>query len=413
MGRKKYTKNGTNLYLIYIFLIVACTILCMLLYVAFFNTMFSNIYSSFLPYKYLIIIAIPVVFAFILIAFIYTYRKKFRFLESIKNLRVPLMSLSCASSETEAFEIILDFFISQKMADAAALFYKEDLLDGKSKWNKITRNTDIFPDFPCNCDLNECTKDFDAGRAKSGKCCRRRHFLFNPRNRMCINILNNEYSYAILQLYSKSKSLFNSENTYTIKLFVDIAKPIISNIQALNALRKKASTDILTTVYNRDFLNAYLENQLKVADAAKHSVSMVIIDVDNFKNINDTYGHLIGDRVLSTAANIMLNCVRKNDGVARYGGDEFIVVLPSTDTDTAYIIAERIVNEIAALKISSIDGVEIPSITCSVGISTYPDHCRSMEHLISTADSALYEAKRCGKNCVKIYNPSSAVKPDS
>ncbi|HHV99332.1 MAG TPA: GGDEF domain-containing protein [Clostridiaceae bacterium] len=419
MSKNKHTKNGTsaNSYFKYVFLIVACTIMCMLLYAAFFKAMFSNIYSSLLPYKlsykYLIIIAIPMVSAFILGASMYAYRKKLRSLESIKNLKIPLMSLGYASSETEAFEIILNFFINQKIADAATLFYKEDLLDEKSKWNKISKNTDMLRNISCNCDFNECLQHFDAGRIKSDKYCRRRNFLFNSGNCMCINILNNEYSCAILQLCSKSKKLFKSENIYIINLFADIARPIISNTQALNALRKKASTDLLTTVYNRDFLNAYLENQLKVADAANHSVSLLIIDVDNFKSINDTYGHLIGDRVLSNAANIMLNCVRKNDVVARYGGDEFIVVLPSTDTDTAYIIAERIVNEIASSKIRPIDGVEIPSITCSIGISTYPDHCKSMEHLISTADSALYEAKRCGKNCVKIYNPSSSAKPDS
>jgi len=228
---------------------------------------------------------------------------------------------------------------------------------------------------------------------------------------MCISILNNEYSCAILQLYSKSKKLFDSEYINIIKLFIDIAKPIISNNQTLNILRKKASTDILTTVYNREFLNVYLEKQLKIADVSDQPVSMLIIDVDNFKGINDTYGHLTGDHVLTSAANIMLKCVRKSDVVARYGGDEFIIVLPSTGTDIAYKIAERIVHEITVSAIHSIDNGEIPSITCSIGISTYPVHCNSMEHLISTADSALYEAKRCGKNCVKVYSSTSDTKP--
>lgn len=412
MNRKKYAINKTNLYFIYVFLAVACTIMCMLLYAAFFQTMFSNIYSSLMPYKFLFLVTVPMVFIIIFITlFLYTYKKKFRLLKSIKNFRAPLMSLSSASSVTEAFEIITDFFISQRIADAAALFYKEDLLNAKSKWNKISKGTDGFGNLPCNYNFNKCLQYFDAGRVKSGKYRHRYLFLCNPRNCMCISILNNEYSCAILQLYSKSKKLFDSEYINIIKLFIDIAKPIISNNQTLNILRKKASTDILTTVYNREFLNVYLEKQLKIADVSDQPVSMLIIDVDNFKGINDTYGHLTGDHVLTSAANIMLKCVRKSDVVARYGGDEFIIVLPSTGTDIAYKIAERIVHEITVSAIPSIDNGEIPSITCSIGISTYPVHCNSMEHLISTADSALYEAKRCGKNCVKVYSSTSDTKP--
>ena len=98
-----------------------------------------------------------------------------------------------------------------------------------------------------------------------------------------------------------------------------------------------------------------------------------------------------------------MKCIRKTDIIARYGGDEFIVILPNTDTETAKAVAERIREDVAGTYIPPADGVRVSSIQCSVGISTYPVHCDNKYSLIKTSDLALYMAKRSGRNCIRVY----------
>lgn len=174
-------------------------------------------------------------------------------------------------------------------------------------------------------------------------------------------------------------------------------------LKELEALNKKASVDFLTKVYNRRFIDTYFESLLKAANLPIQTpISAIMIDIDNFKKINDTYGHAAGDYVLEFFAQLIMGCVRKSDIVARYGGDEFIIILPSTDSETAEVIAERIRNAVAQTQIPPLHGLSIPSITCSAGVSAYPALC-GKEDLIKAADISLYNAKLSGKNCTKVY----------
>jgi len=122
----------------------------------------------------------------------------------------------------------------------------------------------------------------------------------------------------------------------------------------------------------------------------------------NYKN--DTYGHNAGDAVLVTFARVILRCLRQTDLVARYGGEEFIAILPSSDTKNAYDIAERIRESIAAEPMPKINDVQLPNISCSFGVSTYPTHAKNKNDLIKAADIALYKAKQAGKNRVITYS---------
>jgi len=152
---------------------------------------------------------------------------------------------------------------------------------------------------------------------------------------------------------------------------------LINRLKTLEAARLKAVTDGLTELYNRSFLDPFLDHQIEDANRTNHQVSVIMVDLDHFKDINDTYGHEVGDHVLTVFAHAVLKCMRKTDIISRYGGDEFLVVLPKTDTETAEIIADRIRQEVSDTYIPPIDGVVISSVNCSVGISTYPLHCDS------------------------------------
>lgn len=178
----------------------------------------------------------------------------------------------------------------------------------------------------------------------------------------------------------------------------------------ISKLMEHSSTDKLTELYNRSYLDLFLEKQIETSSRSKTPVSIIMVDLDHFKEINDNYGHVVGDHVLTIFAHVVLKCVRKTDIIARYGGDEFIVVLPDTDTETAEHIAERIRRDVESEPIPPVNNKVVNSISCSVGVSTYPSHCDSKHNLIQTSDMALYEAKRAGRNRTVVYSLDSITR---
>ena len=165
-------------------------------------------------------------------------------------------------------------------------------------------------------------------------------------------------------------------------------------------LIQQASTDVLTGVANRRHFHEFLEEHFRLAARYGTPLSLFLVDLDHFKQLNDTYGHLVGDEVLRAVAQRMRAHLRDADLLARFGGEEFVVVLPSTPLEGAVQSAERVREALAARPIEAA-GQEIP-VTASFGVSAYrADALMTPEWLIKEADLALYEAKRAGRNCVR------------
>lgn len=160
-------------------------------------------------------------------------------------------------------------------------------------------------------------------------------------------------------------------------------------------------SDPLTGLANRRFLHDILLRELRRAHRSKLPVSLVFVDVDHFKGVNDTYGHRVGDEALQQVAAIMLASVRATDVVVRYGGEEFIILLPETGRDDAHQVAEKLRQTIAGstLESTSRSGIML-ELTVSAGVAAYPSDCVSGEELILKADQALYFAKQHGRNRV-------------
>ena len=216
-------------------------------------------------------------------------------------------------------------------------------------------------------------------------------------------LITDNLSGSNLTLWRAVVALFSGVSAFTIPAGVTFFVLYKRSHTSIKALKEQSSIDTLTELYNRNYLEPFLDREINAAKKDSRKISVIMVDMDHFKEINDTYGHAVGDHVLTIFAQVVLKCIRKNDIIARYGGDEFIVVLPDTDTDTAETIAERIRKDVSETYIPEIEGVSISSIHCSVGISTYPVHCDSKNSLIRTSDLALYMAKRSGRNCIKVY----------
>lgn len=167
---------------------------------------------------------------------------------------------------------------------------------------------------------------------------------------------------------------------------------------------KNSYTDYLTQIKNKKFLDMKLKKYVNFSNAKKISLSIMMIDIDDFKNVNDMYGHLVGDMMLKYVANIIKNNVRSNDICCKYGGDEFMVVLPRTEIKQAEIIANRI-NKILEENpyILNDDIREAIYVSLSIGIAETKENINETE-LVKCADKALYEAKAKGKKTVVMYN---------
>ena len=175
----------------------------------------------------------------------------------------------------------------------------------------------------------------------------------------------------------------------------------LEEIQSLQEnLREQAIRDPLTGLYNRRYLDESLERELSRAARESYPVSFVLIDIDSFKKINDTFGHHAGDQVLLDLAAQFNSQVRSSDIVCRYGGEEFLVVLPNTSVEASFMSAERW--RISFQDTRVFNGEQI-HITLSMGIATFPIHGMTIDELLVAADGALYAAKAQGRNRVVIW----------
>jgi diguanylate cyclase (GGDEF)-like protein len=177
--------------------------------------------------------------------------------------------------------------------------------------------------------------------------------------------------------------------------------------QALdNALRLRRSealsvTDDLTQLYNSRYLNQVLRREAKRASRSGRPLSLLFLDLDGFKGINDTHGHQAGSRALVEAAAVIRRCARETDVVARFGGDEFAIVLPDTGSEGAAAVGDRVRERLGVHPFLEGNGLKL-RLTASVGVATLPDVAASAEELVRAADMAMYQVKESGKNGVRI-----------
>jgi len=168
-----------------------------------------------------------------------------------------------------------------------------------------------------------------------------------------------------------------------------------------------ATTDAVTGLYNRHYLTSHMETRLLAAQSSGKPLSVLMMDIDHFKKVNDTYGHAAGDLVLKEFSNRMAKNIRGVDLAARYGGEEFVVMMPETPTDWAYMIGDRLRQEVCENKFE----VGLPSgpidISVSIGVAT-SEEGQSPSQLLAEADKALYEAKAGGRNKVIIAGESDS-----
>jgi diguanylate cyclase (GGDEF)-like protein len=178
----------------------------------------------------------------------------------------------------------------------------------------------------------------------------------------------------------------------------------IANLRLREALRTQSIRDPLTGLYNRRYLEETLDREVRRAARAAQSLGVLMIDLDHFKKFNDTYGHDAGDAVLRETAQFLAKGIRAEDFVCRFGGEEFVVILPTADQEITQARAERLRSKMRQLAVMY-QGNALGMVTISVGVAEFPQHGTSPRELMAAADAALYQAKRGGRDQVVVATP--------
>ena len=208
--------------------------------------------------------------------------------------------------------------------------------------------------------------------------------------------------FGVLIIGSKEVDAYNSTQIKLIETIALQSSAAIDNARLFEKVQEQAITDDLTGLDNRRHLDLMLNREIERSKRYKHHLSLIMLDIDRFKVINDQYGHPLGDFILSKLGHLIKKSMRKTDAAFRYGGEEFIILLPETGLDQALLIAERFRKSIEA-------AVFLPKqvsikITVSIGVCEFDDQTQDAEALISLVDKALYKAKAAGRNCVRYCN---------
>ncbi len=177
----------------------------------------------------------------------------------------------------------------------------------------------------------------------------------------------------------------------------------LANARMVKRLEELATTDGLTGLLNKRAVTEMARQKLRSAQRFKKPLSVLVCDLDHFKNVNDTYGHDVGDRVIRGFADVLKRTKRETDTVGRFGGEEFVVICEQTDVDGAELLAVRIRSELSATTFVTPEGAL--KVTCSVGVATYPQAGSDWEGLFKATDEALYASKRGGRDRVTIWSP--------
>jgi diguanylate cyclase (GGDEF)-like protein len=218
---------------------------------------------------------------------------------------------------------------------------------------------------------------------------------------LCVPLIFFGEKLGVLALDSARKDAFEPDDMQPLESVADICAAAIQNASYFDRMKQLAYVDGLTGIHNRRYFEMRIVEELERAGRFQGRMSIIMIDIDNFKRVNDEFGHLLGDEVLRAVSTILKQQLRKSDLLCRYGGEEFAIVVPETTGENAMRVAEKLRRQIET---HHFPGVPRP-VTISCGVADYPTHGITRDEVVAAADSALYNAKQLGRNRIASAAP--------
>jgi diguanylate cyclase (GGDEF)-like protein/PAS domain S-box-containing protein len=320
--------------------------------------------------------------------------------------------LQACSSKEEAYDVLLAH-VRALFADESGAFYilgEEKNAACVLSWGS-EKDTLMHPVQKQDCwamRRGVMHKTTDAGAT-----LRCRHYNgIGAGSQFCIPVMTQNGPIGLLTLHvpaADGEHGVDQRVARSVSLMTGIADrlgPALSGIELRARLREDSIRDPLTKLYNRRFMNESFHREMLRARRANSPLSLIILDLDRFKRVNDEYGHDVGDEVLTMAAQTLCESVREEDFVYRYGGEEFVIVLPGANLDIARERAQEACRKLRALRIDTHKGPL--HVTISAGVATFPEHGKTQEELIVQADKALYLAKQSGRDRIEFASAVAA-----
>lgn len=219
---------------------------------------------------------------------------------------------------------------------------------------------------------------------------------------ICLPLTSHNHRLGVVYFYRTDRDTFTPAEIELLITFASLTAQAIDNARLHAQTQEEARTDALAGLDNRREFQRRLDEEIERALRHDRPLSLLMLDLDHFKRVNDTYGHTAGDEVLRAVAARIRVEIRPTDRAARYGGEEFTAILPETPAEGARVVAERVRRAVAGAPFRLLDGREI-ELTVSIGVSCYPDDANDSQGVVEHADQALYAAKEAGRNRVVLY----------
>nr|WP_275716139.1 GGDEF domain-containing protein [Sulfurimonas sp. SAG-AH-194-L11] len=309
---------------------------------------------------------------------------------------------------TRIIDILLNKFEIEQFA-----FYEVDTVKNSRKLIYITKETSI-----CHDEVDKKANLCRAYRTKSDvistefvNLCQ--HCSVNDTYYTCIPFTINKENSIAISITSNSEDKINVITTKisSIRNYLEAAKPVIESKILMSKLRDTSLRDAMTGLYNRRFLEEFIETLMGQATRDQSTYSIMMLDVDFFKMVNDTYGHDIGDKVIVEIGKVLQENIREADLAIRYGGEEFIIMLHNADKEGALKVAKKVHDAFGALEFEVGNG-ETMKKTMSIGIARFPEDGDTIWKCIKFADTALYVAKTTGRNKIVEYTKEMSENSD-
>jgi diguanylate cyclase (GGDEF)-like protein len=303
--------------------------------------------------------------------------------EKIRQL-IPSEAWSLLMVDEEKQELVFEAALGAKGKEAAAI--RPKIGEGVAGWVAESGKPAI---------VNDAARDPRFSPKVDAKTS------FETRSILCAPLISRGRTIGVLEILNKKGGPFSKRDLELVLTLVEPCAIAIENAILFQRTEQLTITDDLTRLFNSRYLNLYLGREIKRCKRHGIPLSVIFLDLDGFKSINDQYGHLAGSGTLTEVGGILALGVRESDILARYGGDEFVVVLPETPASGALVIAERLRRAVEEHRFLEPQGIAA-RISASFGIATYPDHALSPEGLIQKADQAMYRVKEREKNGIEV-----------
>lgn len=222
---------------------------------------------------------------------------------------------------------------------------------------------------------------------------------------ICMPMRTREGTLGCITVFRKNPDPYSTNDQLLLNIFATEAVEAVEKARLITELKRQATFDPLTNLLNKHNLIARLETEVERCNRHRQILSVIFIDLDGFKNCNDTLGHLMGDKLIHDVGRFLHGQCRVSDILGRFGGDEYVIVAAQTNSQGGLVFAERIRDRMAS-HCFALDTKTIHDVitTCSIGVASLPEHSNSAQELLDRADQALYASKRAGKNRVTIWH---------